>query len=132
MIDCMIIGDSIAVGVSMVRKECVSYAKGGWNSWQWNKEYLKNDLSANTVIISLGSNDHKGVRTKAELQRIREKVGPLAKVFWILPAIKVDIQGIIKQLAEQYGDTVLPITKLQPDGVHPTGAGYKELAGKTK
>lgn len=132
MIDCMIIGDSIAVGVSMVRKECVSYAKGGWNSWQWNKDYLKNDLSANTVIISLGSNDHKGVRTKAELQRIREKVGPLAKVFWILPAIKVDIQGIIKQLAEQYGDTVLPITKLQPDGVHPTGAGYKELAGKTK
>lgn len=132
MIDCMIIGDSIAVGVAQVRQECVAYAKGGWNTWQWNRDYLKNNLTANTVIISLGSNDHKGVRTKAELQRVREKVGTTARVFWILPAIKPEIQQIVRDMAAEYNDTVLPIGRLQPDGVHPSWAGYKELAEKTK
>ena len=132
MIDCLILGDSIAVGTHLQRYECVSYAKGGINSWQWNRNYLKNDLNAKTVIISLGSNDHKGVRTKAELQRIREKVGTTARVFWILPAIKPEIQSIVKAMAEEYGDTVLPITRLQSDGVHPSWAGYRELAQATR
>jgi lysophospholipase L1-like esterase len=124
-------GDSIAVGTAQVRQECVSYSKGGINSWQWNRDYLKNDLTAKTVIISLGSNDHKGVRTKAEMQRIREKVGT-AKVFWILPAIKPEIQEIVQAIAKEYGDTVVPITRLQPDKIHPSWAGYKEIAEKTK
>jgi lysophospholipase L1-like esterase len=132
MIDCLIMGDSIAVGTHQARPECVAYAKGGWNTWQWNRDYLKNDLTAKTVIISLGSNDHKGVKTKAELQRIREKVGTTARVFWILPAIKPEIQTIVNDMAKEYGDTVLPITRLQKDGVHPSWAGYKELAEKTK
>jgi lysophospholipase L1-like esterase len=132
MIDCLILGDSIAVGTHQARPECVAYAKGGWNTWQWNRDYLKNDLTARTVIISLGSNDHKGVKTKAELQRIREKVGATARVFWILPAIKPEIQAIVRDMAEEYRDTVLPITRLQKDGVHPSWAGYKQLAEKTK
>lgn len=132
MIDCLILGDSIAVGTHQFRPECVAHAKGGWNTWQWNRDYLKNNLTARTVIISLGSNDHKGVRTKAELQRIREKVGPNTRVFWILPAIKPEIQDIVRGMATEYGDTVLPITRLQPDGVHPSWAGYKDLAEKTR
>ena len=132
MIDCLVLGDSIAVGTHQFRPECVAYAKGGWNTWQWNRDYLKNNLTAKTVIISLGSNDHKGVKTKAELQRIREKVGNKARVFWILPAIKPDIQEIVKTMAQEYGDTVLPITRLQKDGIHPSWAGYKELAEKTR
>jgi lysophospholipase L1-like esterase len=128
----LILGDSIAVGTHQARPECVAYAKGGWNTGQWNRDYLKNDLTAKTVIISLGSNDHKGVKTKAELQRIREKVGVATRVFWILPAIKPEIQAIVKSMAEEYGDTVLPITRLQKDGVHPSWAGYKQLAEKTK
>lgn len=132
MLDCLIIGDSIAVGVHQHRPDCVVYAKGGWSTWQWNRDYLKNDLSANTVIISLGSNDHKGVRTKAELQRIREKVGVKARVVWILPAINPGIQLIVQAMAAEYGDTVLPITRLQPDGVHPTAGGYKQLAEQTR
>jgi len=131
MIDCMILGDSIAVGTQMFRPECVAYAKGGWNSWQWKKDYLQNDLTANTVIISLGSNDHKGVKTRKELEIIRDKVKG-SRVFWILPAIKPDIQQIVKEIAEEHGDTVLPITRLQPDGVHPSWAGYKQLAKETR
>jgi lysophospholipase L1-like esterase len=35
-------------------------------------------------------------------------------------------------MAKEYGDIVLPITKLAKDNVHPTTKGYKELAEKTK
>jgi lysophospholipase L1-like esterase len=127
----MILGDSIAVGTQMFRKECVSYAKGGINSWQWNKNYSEKNLSAKTVIISLGSNDHAGVRTIWELQRLRERVNA-DQVFWILPAIKPNIQEMVNLVAEQYNDVVLPIKRLQLDGVHPSWAGYKELAKQTK
>ena len=132
MLECLIIGDSIAVGTHQARPECVAHAKSGWNTQQWNREYLKKNLSAKTVIISLGSNDHKGVRTKAELQRIREKVGTTARVFWIMPAIKPEIQAIVNAIATEYSDTVLPITRISKDNVHPTGTGYRELAEKTK
>jgi len=131
MIDCMILGDSIAVGTAVFKHGCEVYAQGGWNSWQWNKEFLKKDLSANTVIISLGTNDHKGVKTRKELETMREKVKG-SRVYWILPAIKPNIQDIVKKVAAHYGDTVLPIQHLQPDGVHPTWSGYKDIATQTR
>ena len=131
MLECLILGDSIAVGTHSQRPECVAYARGGWNTWQWNREYLKKDLSARTVIISLGSNDHKGVRTLWELQQLRDRT-KADRVFWILPAIKPDIQEMVKLVAKDHGDVVLPITRLQKDGVHPSWAGYKELADKSR
>lgn len=135
----MILGDSIAVGTHMQRQGCVSYSKGGVNSWQWNKQFGSKELSANTVIISLGSNDHKYVKTYDELQRLRSKV-KATRVFWILPsgnlkASEVDIEVIrilIREIAVQYGDVVLPITKVSKDGIHPTSVGYRELANQTK
>jgi len=131
MIDCMILGDSIAVGIHQFKPECVSYAKGGWNSWQWNKTYLNQDLTASNVIISLGSNDHKNVRTLWELQELRKKI-KADTVYWILPAIKPDIQEMVKVVAKDYNDIVLPITRLQADGIHPSWEGYKKLAKDTK
>jgi lysophospholipase L1-like esterase len=132
MLDCLIAGDSIAVGIANVRQECVSYSKGGINSYQWVNRNINNmPLNAKTVIISLGSNDHKYVKTESELRSIRE-LTKADRVFWIMPAIKPDIQEIVKKVAAEHGDTVLPITRLQKDGVHPSWAGYKELADKTK
>lgn len=139
MIDCLVIGDSIAVGTHMVRPECVSFAKGGINTWQWNNKYLTKDLSAKTVIISLGSNDHKYVKTRKELETTRQSIKG-SRVFWILPAGNLkaggvdikDIQDIVRDIANKNGDIVLPISNLQPDGIHPTGKGYKILAEQTK
>lgn len=139
MIDCLILGDSIAVGTHMQRPECGAYAKGGINSWQWNRQFGTNDLSAKTVIISLGSNDHRGVKTYDELQQLRHKV-KATKVFWILPngnlkasgvAIE-DVQHFVKEIAAQHGDIVLPITRPSKDGIHPSWVGYRELADKTR
>jgi len=135
MIDCLIIGDSIAVGTKQFRPDCVAIAKGGINSWQWRKQYLVGDQGAlpkaETLIISLGSNDHKGVHTREEIARIRQLVSA-KRVYWILPAIKPEIQAIVQEVASGFGDTVIPITRLQPDGIHPSWAGYKEIAEKTK
>jgi lysophospholipase L1-like esterase len=132
MLECLILGDSIAVGTHQFKQECAVHAKGGINSKQWLDKNIQNTpLQAKTVIISLGSNDHKYIKTESELQTIRQ-LTKADRVYWILPAIKPDIQAIVKRVAEQYGDTVLPITRLQPDGIHPGWAGYKELAAATK
>ena len=140
MIDCMIVGDSIAVGVANVRTECVSYSKGGINSKQWvNQNIGKTPLVAKSVIISLGSNDHKHINTESELRTIRQ-LTKADRVYWVLPAgnlkaSEVSIQYIqltIKEIAREYGDIVLPISKLQKDGIHPSWAGYKDIAEKTR
>ena len=131
MIDCLIVGDSIAVGTHQFKKECVAYAKGGWNTWQWNRDYGNKELAASVVIISLGTNDHKGVNTRKELEKTRSKVSA-QRVYWVLPAIKPEVQQIVKDIAEKNGDVLLPITSLQPDKIHPSWAGYKDIANKAR
>lgn len=130
MIECMIVGDSIGVGVSHVRKECVSTAVGGINSWQANQYNSNKKVVAKTVIISLGSNDHKGVKTEAELRKLRANT-TADRVYWILPAIKPDIQEIVRTIAADWKDIVLPISETT-DKVHPTMRSYKEIGINAK
>jgi lysophospholipase L1-like esterase len=137
MIDCMIIGDSIAVGVAMARPDCVSYSRGGWNSWQWNKDYLSvaSTRQPKTLIISLGANDHKGVKTEQELRKMRAAI-KADRVFWISPGAerKPVPQEAIEKIAKEYNDVVLPrpTQHMSSDGIHPTGRGYKLLGDQTK
>jgi lysophospholipase L1-like esterase len=118
----------------------VSYSKGGINSKQWVNTNIQNTpLQAKSVIISLGSNDHKYVKTLDELRTIRQ-LTKADRVYWVLPAgnhpksnIKIeDVQAIVQQVAKENGDIVLPITRLQTDGIHPSWAGYKDLADRSK
>lgn len=134
MIDCLIIGDSIAVGTKMFRPECVDYAKGGITSHGWNKKYGHNDLAANTVIISLGTNDWVKADTYAMLINIRTKIKGNPRVFWILPneESKPIVAHQVREVAAQFHDTVLPTTRWQPDKIHPSWPGYKEIAERTK
>ena len=136
MIECIVLGDSIAVGTQLQRYECVSYAKGGINSWQWNKNYADKSLSSRSVIISLGTNDHKGVNTFKELMKMRERVGA-TRVYWIMPPCndkfcKQTVNDIVEIIARNYGDTIIGTNRVQVDGIHPTWTGYKELAKQTK
>lgn len=138
MLECMVIGDSIAVGTHQFYQECKLVGRGGINTWQFNKMY-KQSYYAETVIISLGSNDHKYIKTYDEMFEMRQRVGA-KRVFWILPAGNLkasevpieNIQKIVKELAEYYGDTVLPINGLQKDGIHPSWSGYKDIVQKVK
>lgn len=133
----MIIGDSIAVGTAMARPECVSHARGGWNSWQWNKDYLSkaSEHPTRTLIISLGANDHRGIKTEQELRKMRSTI-KADRVFWIDPGQdrKPIPHYAIVRIAGEYGDTIIPRPKNQmsADGVHPTGKGYKILGEQTQ
>jgi len=136
MLECLIIGDSIAVGVAQQRPECVSYSTGGLNTWQWNKKYSDKVLASPAVIISLGTNDHKGVKTLSELTAMRNRV-TAERVFWILPPCndkfcKSEINEWVKTLANSRGDMIITTKRLQADAIHPSWAGYKELANQTR
>lgn len=132
MLDCLILGDSIAVGTHQFKQECVAYAKGGINSWQYNRDYVKprrNDFGAEVVLISLGSNDHKGVKTYNELYHLRERI-KAQRVYWVLPnPEKFPKQADdVNLIAISFGDQVIKPTRYQEDKVHPSWAGYKQIA----
>ena len=133
MLECLILGDSIAVGTHQVRTECVAYAKGGINSWQWNKTHGSKDLAAKTVIISLGSNDYRSINTYEELHTLRQLV-KADRVYWILPAIKDAKRANVQKVADKYHDIIIDSRnhELSADGVHPTYKGYKAIAKKTQ
>ena len=138
MLDCLVLGDSIAVGTQQFAKECQLQGRGGINTWQFNKMY-PGSFYAETVIISLGSNDHQYVKTYDQLFEMRQRVGA-KNVFWVLPAgnlkasnVPIErIQGFVQAIARYYGDTVLPIRGLQPDGIHPSWAGYRDIVERTR
>jgi lysophospholipase L1-like esterase len=133
MLECLIAGDSIAVGIANVRKECVSYSKGGINSHQWlNKNIQNTPLQARHVIISLGSNDAYVKNTEQELRTIRQLTNA-QRVYWVMPSDKFPkAQSAVWHVANEYNDIILRTDRMQTDGVHPSWAGYKELAEKTK
>jgi len=131
MLDCLILGDSIAIGIAQQRPECRVYAKVGINSRAWVDKNITKELSADTVIISLGSNDYKKINTLKELFTIRNVVSA-KRVYWIVPAIKPEVQEMVDIVADKFEDIVIHINKVSSDGVHPTTAEYKRLAEVTK
>ena len=131
MLDCLILGDSIAKGISQSRPECVTYAQNGVNSRDWNNSYIKKIKHAKTTIISLGSNDYKNLNTEVELVALRTNINS-DRVYWIVPATKTEKQEIVKKIARQFNDNFLLIPELSPDKVHPTTKGYRQLGALTK
>jgi lysophospholipase L1-like esterase len=119
--------------------QCSEYATGGLNTWQWNKKYKDADLTAKSVIISLGTNDHQYIKTRKELETVRARV-KADRVYWVLPmgnnpksGVSLDeIQSHVAAVAEKYNDIVIATKRLQKDRIHPSWAGYKELAEAAK
>jgi lysophospholipase L1-like esterase len=136
MLECLILGDSLAVGLGYVRPECSIYAKSGINSYDYTNRHIlhtNGNTKAKHVIISLGSNDTKNINTFEELDSLRQLV-KADRVYWILPAIKEDKRQAVRRVAEKYKDVVIDARQsvLSADGVHPTGKGYKILGDQTR
>jgi lysophospholipase L1-like esterase len=132
MLDCLIMGDSIAVGTAQFRKECAVIAKTGINSTDWRKRHLSSVPDAKTTIISLGTNDWDKLTSK-NLLDIRNKIQ--GKVYWILPSPtrKSQERQAVIEIANEFHDMVIDRPKeMSADGIHPTSKGYRELAEKTK
>jgi len=134
MIECLIVGDSIAVGVSQVRPECQAIAKSGINSSDWNNKHLHKLKPTRTLIISLGAND-LGINTQAHVRTLRTNA-QADRVFWLLPSQRLKPRQVeaVRQVAAEFGDTVIPRpeSNISSDGVHPTYRGYRILADQTK
>lgn len=126
MLECLIIGDSIAVGVGQFRPDCVVEAKVGISSKNYTKYYTVH--SAKNTVISLGSND-LGMSGQYEvLYNLRDEIK--GTVLWILPANNDVARKNILAIANIYNDAVADIRQLplSKDGVHPTSKSYKKLA----
>jgi len=136
MLECLILGDSLAVGLGQIRTECATYAKSGINSYDYVNRHILHtggNTSAKTAIISLGSNDLKNINTYYELDTLRQLV-KADRVYWILPNIKETKRRAVGLVAEKYKDNVIDARNhnVSPDKVHPTYKGYKSIAKSTK
>lgn len=136
MLECLVLGDSLAVGIGQVRTECVTQAKSGINSYDYvNRHvlYTEGNTKAKTVIISLGSNDTAKINSFEEFETLRQLV-KADRVYWILPAIKEDKRKAVWAVANKYRDHVVETRnhELSPDKVHPTAKGYKTISNQTK
>jgi lysophospholipase L1-like esterase len=135
MLECLIVGDSIAVGIGQVRKECAVIARTGINSTAWLNKNLTQLKPAKVLVISLGANDTDKINTRVNLVRIRSKA-VADRVYWILPNenLKPEQLKAVTAVAAEFGDVVVPRSthNISSDGIHPTRKGYKELAENLK
>jgi lysophospholipase L1-like esterase len=131
LIPCLVIGDSIAVGVGQYLPECRTEARVGITSQRFVHELLS-PRDADKLVISLGVNDGVSAYTIANLQRVRETVRGRA-VYWLLPPNHEHARAAIRLVAEQFGDRLIDCTpQAGPDGLHPTGAGYRTLGAQIR
>ena len=129
MLECLILGDSIAVGVSRQLPNCESVAEVGINSRNYYNTYIGQVADANNYIVSLGAND--GYTNTAEwIPQLRREFPRHAQVVWLVPANNREAILAIINLSSQYNDNTVLLTDfpLAKDGVHPTGSGYNMIA----
>ncbi len=120
MIDCLILGDSIAVGVGQQRPDCQVEAQVGISSAAYLAIFNRN-READHVVISLGSNDrHVDIGALLELRSTIKA----RRVYWILPAT-ANGRFAVNVVAGAYGDRVFGF---EPGGDHVHPRDYRELA----
>lgn len=129
MIECLILGDSIAVGIGQMRPECVVEAKSGINSEDYVNGLYRHFVLTDSkkTIISLGSNDAY-VESFGPMLALRELIK--GDVIWILSSNNEESRFAALTIAKQFGDSVVD-TRSYPmsnDKVHPTASGYKQIA----
>lgn len=129
--ECLVIGDSIAVGLAQARPECSASARSGISSGTYSLELLR-PARARTVVISLGVNDDPAADTVANLRVVRGAVDG-GEVIWLLPGIRERARAAIRTVAREFGDRTLDTrSEAGRDHLHPTGAGYEVIAGWTR
>ena len=123
-VDCLILGDSIAVGIGQDRPACVTVARVGVTSSTFVQTLLRTaPTQARTIVISLGVNDGASAATADMLRRMRGSV-TATRVTWLLPGPKEEVRRAIRTVAAEYGDRLIDTGgDLGPDHLHPTGAG---------
>jgi hypothetical protein len=120
---CLIIGDSIAVGLGQQFPACEVRAHVGWPSSRIARLW---GGSFSWVVISAGSNDPANKALKSNLEAIRAHVS--SRVVWIAP-----VNGLaaltVRAVAAERGDSVISFSP-GVDRIHPRS--YRALAASVR
>lgn len=123
MMECLILGDSIAVGIAQ-HTPCVVMAQVGRTS-SAQANMIVRRVSARHAIISLGSNDPFDPDLLRNLRRVRAGVDARF-VTWIIP-YHSHAGGAVRRVADAYGDGMVELRAFKTnDGVHPSN--YRGVA----
>lgn len=138
MLECLILGDSIASGIHHVKPDCIGITEIGVNSGDWyhknRQRPLITDIDYRYVVISLTTNDLNVRNARENVHRIRKAVRS-ERVIWILPGDKrPEMRSMIEDVANFYGDYLMDITDyVGADRIHPpTVRAYENIAKKIK
>jgi hypothetical protein len=118
---CLVIGDSIAVGLAEQFSQCRSWARNGLTSAAIVR-LAASAPSAPWVAISAGSNDAANGALSSNLDAIRNRIRAI-RVVWIVPRNR-RAAAAVRRVAGTYGDAVVSFASR--DGVHPVS--YPALA----
>lgn len=138
MLECLVLGDSIASGIASVKYECVRLTEIGISSEGWyKKNHNRPFLDMETykyIVISLGTNDQEN-NSYEWLKKTRKKIKE-GRVIWILPSkeVKSKQYDTVQKIANEFGDFVFDISdKVGKDKIHPpTVRAYEEIAKALK
>ncbi len=130
--NCMVMGDSIAVGIAWAMPDCRRQVKSAITSTPYLQTFAVK-LNADLVVISLGANDwHLG--TYDNLRRLRAGI-TARRVVWLLPNIRrPGVRDAIERVSEEHGDRWIDTTPYAGGGdhVHPTMGGYRTIAARAR
>jgi hypothetical protein len=130
LLECLVLGDSIAVGVGQARRECGVVAESGISSERYVQSFLA-PRQARTVVISLGVNDSDSVATADNLHRLRNAIRAQT-VYWLLAGSNRRTRDAARMVAAMYRDRLIDVAPLAgPDHIHPDRTGYAILAART-
>ena len=130
MLDCIILGDSIAVGLGQARPDCTVAAVSGITSERYVQTFTSM-AHTRTAIISLGVNDGEGAATAANLSRLRGLISA-DLVYWLLTGGNPRAREAVQTVAARFGDRLIDAEPLTgADHVHPDRTGYARLATET-
>ena len=130
---CVILGDSIAVGVGQMRPECETTARVGISSGAFVRTLLSAaHRTADSVVISLGVNDDPAAHTLDNLRQMRADLH-VRTATWLLPGLKPGVRQAIQTVAAENHDRLVDTrAEAGPDHLHPTAAGYRQIATWTQ
>lgn len=114
--DCIAVGDSIAVGIGQTA-HCTVNAKVGASSSYIARHTISSDESV--AVISAGSNDTGNPQLARNLEKIRSKIRS-STVVWILPYNR-KAAIIVRTIANRHGDRYIDLASVKTkDGIHPS------------
>lgn len=136
MIECLLLGDDLALGLSYSKPECALVAKPYITSQMWVDTNIELIAPSKITVISLMTYDDPSIPSIQNLEKIRQRV-KTGKVFWIVPIAvpsSLDLKGDLEKLAKKYGDTILkvPPKYISKSRIHPTDEGYDKLSKEIK